>query len=182
MNTTDTINWLSRASSVFVGVVGALALLAVPTYIWLTRELDRVHTDIADNSAALARIEAGIDKVVQTVQHSVDRSNDAFDRSKFTQEMLAYIASHSEGSSKIVSEWLFASLPNEKFLELEKSGALQEIRGVRLNDREIIFIDKASLNRFTLEQRDMLADVEKVGGPKLIIWDTFEFPGYKLEN
>ena len=174
--------WFGRASSIFVGMVAALSLLALPTYTWLTRELDLLHKMSGDNSQALTRIELTLTAVDKRTEESSRINTEALEKSGVNQRYINLLAANLAGDNGLLMKTLATNLPNNVFTEFEAAQKTDYLRAVQYQDDQFIYLERGDLAKFTLSERQVLSSLEELGGPKFIIWDQDEFPGHNFKG
>lgn len=173
--------WFSRATSTFFGMAVALGLLAVPTYNWLTRELDAQAARSDSHDENFSTVLEKLDVLEALGNEAKHASETSVRRTEVNQDMLALLAAGATHKPDFVANMISASLPidaSKEFFEEEKQNYF---RAITMDGSEFLFLEKSKLKHFDLNERRLLRDLSSTGGPELIVWDPLQFPGYAFD-
>lgn len=158
-------DWLKTATATFAGGAVAIALVAIPTFVWLPREFDEIKVEAvaARNEANLARIASQdakatssltlerIDKLVVSIARM-----DA--KAILGQTNIVGGVEYLLNSNGEANEVLSVLFPPDVAEIIVKSGTLSNFKHSKFEGVDWIFVDKDVFNEFTLSDQKLIED------------------------
>ncbi|MFC6641211.1 hypothetical protein [Sulfitobacter profundi] len=140
-------DWISRATSVFTGMAVALSLLAIPTFFWLTRELDQVRQDIsknyslADKNAVHATdVKLGLSEISLKLGSLIEARDDASTQLRFARIMSGYLAANLVGNEELTHQALEGVLSDADYKGLVASQKIDMLKAATIDGDNVVFL------------------------------------------
>ncbi|WP_299851593.1 hypothetical protein [uncultured Roseovarius sp.] len=170
--------WIKTASATFAGGAVALGLLAIPTYLWLPREFDRLDSRliaVEENQKTIITQAQESLQISKSISESIEASLSDVDGNK---KMIGYLAASFDKEKSVLITLLRENLPTEMVNSWEAEGKFEFLGASMINGDGYLFIDKSMLGSFTLQEQDILIRLGSNDGIQLVYWDKSLFPGY----
>jgi hypothetical protein len=162
-------DWFITASATFAGGAVAIALVAIPTFVWLPREFEDLYAQstAARNESNLARIasEEARAASVSTLD-KIDNLIIAIARMD-AKPMLDFLIEGENGTFQLslggeIDNKFSALLPPDVFDLIAASGEMDSFKYSNFAGDDWVFIDAAAFNQFSLdEQRAIEESLER---------------------
>lgn len=168
--------WFKSASATFAGGGVAIALVAIPTFIWLPREFDEIKmlATSASAEASLSRAAslesrdastAALERIDSLVVSIARMDAEPIFGTPMTSwdELIAGSDGNVLGADQLAADGkninLFSILfPPDVFEIIKASGTISNFKYSNFGGDDWVFVDQSSYSKFTLEQQKMIED------------------------
>lgn len=178
--------WFKRASATFAGGAVAIGILAIPTFVWLPRELDGLSDRIDENKSAIKVVEQKVDvldgKMDGLGLAMMELQNEILANLDFQaqqQQNTALVAAFADRNKVVVKETLTENLPGQLAERWTDSDKINALYAAMNEKRTFLFVDQSQLNLFSMPDLEAL---ERVGGQDDVVMEFIDlekdFPGF----
>ncbi|NYS25026.1 hypothetical protein HUK65_08470 [Rhodobacteraceae bacterium 2376] len=158
-------DWLKTASATFAGGAVAIALVAIPTYVWLPREFDRLNDGISiamDASVEAAENTSKLLTEISEMKFSIARMD-----AKPINEAFLLIVADGITTNAIAPTYVtnfIELLPNDLVLHLYQSNKLSDFHYSSFGQKDWVFVPRRSFSGISAqEQQQVIESFERSG-------------------
>jgi hypothetical protein len=155
----ETKEWFKNASATFAGGAVAIALVAIPTYVWLPREFDRLNESISLAMEASIESRDNTSKLlteISEMKFSIARMD-----AKPISEIFLLVVADGLTTNSIAPTYVTSFielLPNDLVMHLYDSKKLSDFHYSNFGQKDWVFIPRRSFSGISAQQQQQLID------------------------
>ncbi|TVP74434.1 MAG: hypothetical protein EA339_00300 [Rhodobacteraceae bacterium] len=151
--------WFKTASATFAGGAVAIALVAIPTYVWLPREFDRLNNGIITATEASVEAKENTTKLLDEISEmkfSIARMD-----AKPINELFLLVVGDGVTANSIAPAYIanfIELLPNDLVLHLYDNNKLSDFHYSNFGQKDWVFVPRRSFSGISAQQQQQLIE------------------------
>ena len=152
------MDWIKTASATFAGGAVAIGLVAIPTYVWLPREFDRLGGEIAKAVMASEQASDNSSRVLEEItlmKVSIARMD-----AKPISEAFLTVVSNSVSANLIAPVHIanfIELLPNDIVMHLYESRKISDFHYSSFGQKDWVFVPRRSFSSISAQQQQQIS-------------------------